>query len=124
MEKSQLKKKYAAYCNKGQLMVNGIFNAIKHHIPHNICLKSRKESGILVVLSADGNIEFFNQVASEIVDLIDGVRSIENIYSIMKMTYDVNAELLMNDIINLIRTLQWKRIIFMQQPLQSSSVTK
>lgn len=66
---------------------------------------------MIIVLTADGDLEFLNETASTMFELIDGVRTIESIFNNMAEIYDVAPLVLKYDIVNLVRSLQWKRII-------------
>lgn len=92
-------------------MQNNIFNSLKAQVPKRICCKSRREEGIIIVLTEDGELEFLNETASAMFELIDGVRTIEDIFSEMAGIYDVTPFVLKTDIVNFVRSLQWKRII-------------
>lgn len=92
-------------------MKSNVYPLLKGYIPKKICLKSRREIGVTIVMSSEGDLEFINSSGSAFFDLIDGARTIDDICSEMISIYDVRQEVLQDDLICLIRDLQWRRII-------------
>lgn len=88
-----------------------IFSYHEDFIPESICMKHRNEGDIVIVLSANGAIEFLNETASFFFQQSDGKKSIGDIFRLMLATYDVSAEHLQNDLLELVKSLQWQRII-------------
>lgn len=91
--------------------MHSIFSCIADETPHDITLKSRREGETIVVLTHDGDIEFLNETAAYFFEQVDGKKKISDIYTQMLQIYNVEASCLQNDIVNLIRDLQWKRIL-------------
>ncbi|PLK48184.1 PqqD family protein [Uliginosibacterium sp. TH139] len=92
-------------------MNSSIFDLIKSQVPRKICIKERHEGATTIVLSFMGEIEFLNETASDIFKLIDGKRSLQDLYARLLADYDVDANTLQNDLISMVRGLQWKRLV-------------
>lgn len=88
-----------------------MFEHQEHLRPVNICLKVRREGTLLIVLSAAGQIEFLNETASFFLELADGIVNINYICEKMLLEYDVGKVDLESDLMNLVKDLQWKRVI-------------
>lgn len=87
-----------------------VFAVLKGY-PENISIKTRLESDILVVMSADLVLEFLNPVASEFFLLIDGKLSLFQIVEELSRRYDADFLTIAEDIIELVRSFQRKRIL-------------
>lgn len=83
-------------------------------IPYNICIKQRIEGDTLVVTTKDLSLYFLNNILKDFIELCDGKKTIQNIIDILHKYYDVEYEVLELDIINSIRDLQKKRIIYLE----------
>ena len=93
--------------------MKSMFRFLENEIPRKTILKERvDDDGILIVLSKGLEIFYFNDVASDIFSFIDGKSSISDIYSKMKIIYEVEEDELKNDLTNLIRDFQWSNLIF------------
>lgn len=94
---------------------NESFELVKNIILNSkveiISLKLREENGILIVNSSKLNILFLSEVASSFIKLIDDNITVNEIIDKLICEYDVNREIITNDIIILIRELQLKRVI-------------
>ncbi len=84
-----------------------LYNAIL--IP--IYRKKRIEDKILIVSSFDFKIEYLNEISKDFLLLVDGKRKFFEIIDAIKRKYLVQDNILIPDLVNLLRTLQWKRII-------------
>lgn len=83
-------------------------------IPHNICIKQRTEGDTLVVTTKDLSLYFLNDILKDFIELCDGTNTIENIINILHKYYLVEYDELEVDIIDIIRDLQKKRIIYLE----------
>lgn len=79
--------------------------------PVCIALKTRKEGNITVVCNRDLELFYLNFTASFLVKLADGTLKLSEIANIMLEKFDVNESELLYDLVEVIRQLQWKRII-------------
>lgn len=91
-------------------MSEQIYNRMKDWTPKPAWRKKRNNGDFLLLSSCDLDVHYLNSTAKEIVELIGG-RTIEQICSIMLENYDVEPEVLHNDIVRVIRDLQWKKLI-------------
>lgn len=83
-----------------------------HHIPHRLYLKSREEDDVLLVSNQDGIIFFMNSISKDFLKYCNEHRSINEIVEILLEEYDIDKDTLIDDIIELIREMQIRRIIF------------
>ncbi|MDR1871857.1 MAG: PqqD family protein [Deltaproteobacteria bacterium] len=79
--------------------------------PYSIALKTRNEGDFLVTMSIDLEIRYLNQVAKEFYNLSNGFLTIKNIIDILYKEYEVDYNKLSQDILFLVRDLQWSKII-------------
>lgn len=92
-----------------------IWDWIKDKKPQNISLKSRMEEDIMVVYGKPLEMSYLNKIGARILNLSDGSNSVEDIANILLKIYDVDEKNLQDDIIVLMRELQWKRIIKLEE---------
>ncbi|MGY0150567.1 PqqD family protein [Edwardsiella tarda] len=97
----------------GQEMNNLIFDEVKNKIPHPITVKTRGEGNVLVAMNSGGDIHILNSSAMLFFNFCDGANSIGDIFLLFRREYEVEADLLKNDILDLLRDLQWKKIIYL-----------
>lgn len=91
-----------------------VYNWIKDKIPTLSIVKQRDNGDILIVCNNDLEILYFNQTSKDIISLINGTRTIDEIKRIMLSRYDVGEELLELDLIDVIRDMQWKKIVYLR----------
>ena len=91
-----------------------VYNWIKDKIPTLSIVKQRDNGDILIVCNHDLEILYFNQTSKDIISMIDGTRTIDEIKRIMLSGYDVGEELLELDLIDVIRDMQWKKIVYLR----------
>ena len=91
--------------------MNIIYEQMKDLIPQKRIFKEREEHEFLILMSKSNSIHYLNSVAKEFYLNINGVNSIQNIFDMILNDYDVPREELENDILELIRDLQWKELI-------------
>lgn len=91
--------------------MSDLFEILKNEVPRRIDLKARREGDIAVVMNGDGVLEFLNRSASDLFGLVDGVRTVGELLELLMVEYDVDEEVLKNDLIDVIREMQWRRII-------------
>lgn len=88
-----------------------IYDDLKKLYPYPVYRKKRKEQALDVVMNDKLEISYLNDTSVRFLDLCSGKKTISEIYGLMLEEYDVDPETLRNDIINLLRDLQWKKII-------------
>ena len=91
-----------------------VYNWIKDKIPTLSIVKQRDNGDILIVCNNGLEILYFNQTSKDIISLINGTRTIDEIKRIMLSRYDVGEELLELDLIDVIRDMQWKKIVYLR----------
>ena len=91
-----------------------VYNWIKDKIPTLSIVKQRDNGDILIVCNNDLEILYFNQTSKDIISMINGTRTIDEIKRIMLSRYDVGEELLELDLIDVIRDMQWKKIVYLR----------
>lgn len=84
---------------------------ISNKKPIDISLKKRMENDVLVIYGKTLEICYMNEIAEFVVELSDGRNSVEDIIRQILLVYDIDENELKNDILDLIRELQWKRLI-------------
>ena len=82
-------------------------------VPYIEALKWRTEGEILIVVSSDKKLFFLNEVAKDFLLLCDG-RRLKEIIDELGEIYDVEKNLLTDDLIETIQDLQYKRILRME----------
>lgn len=77
----------------------------------DISLKKRTEGDVTVIYGNNLEMCYLNKVGGDFLALSSDNVTIEEISNIFLRKYDVSADTLQNDLIEIIRDLQWKRII-------------
>lgn len=92
-----------------------IFHHFSPFIPIKQCLRYRKEGNVGIVNNKDDfKLIYLNDTALTIFELIDGKKTIEEIFNLLLQEYDVEEEILKSDLINVIRDFQWRKIIHLK----------
>ena len=82
--------------------------------PKNIALKWQQNDNVLGVMSCDKKLFFLNEVAKDFLQLCDGKRTLIEIIENLSENYDVEKNILTDDLIDLIQDLQYKRILYVE----------
>lgn len=80
-------------------------------IPQTVALKIREEEEVLIVVSHQKNFFLLNEVAKDFYILCDGKRKFNQIIDELCEIYDVDREILTDDLIDVIQDFQYKRIL-------------
>lgn len=88
-----------------------VYDFFKDKIPRVIALKTRENEDFLIAESDGLDIFYLNETAKNFLELCDGKRKIEEIKEMFLKDYVIDENSLEQDIVNLIRDLQWKNII-------------
>lgn len=88
-----------------------IYNALKKLYPLASCKKIRREGDIIITLNDDLEINYLNETSAFFLENSIGKNTIESIVQSMLTIYDVDRAILENDIVSLLRDLQWKKLI-------------
>ena len=91
--------------------MNIAYEKLKNYIPVLNAVKTRADGDFLIASSHDNNIYYLNGTARDMWELADGKISIDDLRRKFCGLYDVEADLLMSDLVDFIRDLQWKRLI-------------
>jgi len=94
-------------------MANLIFNQIKNHFIILNIRKLRKDKDFVLVMNNDLEVFIFNDTAKEILNLINGERTILQLKEKLMAIYDVEEAMLIDDLIEITRDLQWKKLIYL-----------
>ena len=88
-----------------------VWEWIKHKKTLNISLKQRMEGNVAVVCSRILEICYLNKIGGQILEFSNGVNTLDDIRNRLRKIYEVDEQELRSDIVDLIRELQWKRLI-------------
>ena len=91
-----------------------IFEWIKDKVPYSHYVKKRRNDDILIVCSENLMIYYFNSTASFFLDNADGKLTVNEIKEKFLQKYDVDEKELENDLVDMIRDLQWKKILVLE----------
>ena len=82
-------------------------------IPQIEALKFRAEDNVLIVVSREQELFFLNEAAKDFLLLCDG-RRLKEIIDALSEIYDVEKNQLADDLMDLIRDMQYKRVLRME----------
>ena len=99
------------------MSVNAIFHHIKDLIPIPLNIKTRENGEFLIVCSPKLDIFLLNSVAKDFYQLVDGEKTITSICTELSAVYDVESDTLTDDIVNLVRDMQWQTILNLKSTL-------
>ena len=88
-----------------------VWSWLKNKKIKDISLKKRSEGDVTVIYGKNLEICYLNKVGGEILMLATNNIIIEKIFNQLIAKYDVDDNTLQNDMVEIIRDLQWKRII-------------
>ena len=91
--------------------MNAAYNMLKNFIPVRNALKVREDGNFLIAANHEKEIFYLNSTAREFWEFINGNISVDSICEKFLCDYDVERDSLENDLLNLIRDLQWKKLI-------------
>lgn len=85
--------------------------------PQNIAIKYRMEDGVLLAINNNFSLFFLNSVAGEFLMLCNGKNTFGEICSQFVNDYDVNENIIVDDLMTVIRDLQKKSLLYID-PLE------
>lgn len=91
-----------------------VYSWIKNKIPHYTCVKKRMNDDILIICASDLMIYYLNSTVAFFINAIDGEKSVDEIKRIFLSKYDIAEAELERDLVELVRDLQWKKILFLE----------
>lgn len=92
-------------------MITVIYDLIKDKIPNVIAVKMRTNDDFLIVQSTDLEIYYLNETAKIFLLMCDGIKNIECLTQKLFDIYEVEENTVKTDVVDLIRDLQWKKIL-------------
>lgn len=92
-----------------------VYDNMRELIPVATDLKHRENGDFLIVAAEDGSIHYLNEVAKEFYLLLDNDLKITEIVDRLLQEYDVDKKALETDMVELIRDLQWKKLIRLKE---------
>ena len=91
-----------------------IFDWLQNKIPRVSLVKKRSNGEILIVSSESLSIYYLNSTAAMFIELSDGKSTVGDIKQKFLDRYNVDERELENDFIEMIRDLQWKKILTLE----------
>lgn len=91
--------------------MNIIFEKMCELIPLKTCIKERENEEFLIVSNSKLDIVYLNETSKDFYDFCDGVNNISQIRDKMLALYDISSDILEDDMIALVRDMQWNGLI-------------
>ena len=91
-----------------------IFNWLAKKIPQCSYLKKRRDGEILIVCAENLSIYYLNSTAAFFIELANGKNSVGEIKNKFLERYNVEEKEIENDFVEMIRDLQWKKILVLE----------
>ena len=91
-----------------------IFNWLAKKIPQCSYLKKRLDGEILIVCAENLSIYYLNSTAAFFIELANGKNSVGEIKNKFLERYNVEEKEIENDFVEMIRDLQWKKILVLE----------
>ena len=87
-----------------------VLKILSKSILNNIALKWQENDEVLIVMSQNQKVFFLNEVAKDFLLLCNGRQFSEIVEELCKI-YEVEKDILTDDLLEIIRDLQYKRIL-------------
>ena len=95
--------------------MNLAFSHLINHIPIRKELKFRVEGNVGIVCNTqDFHINYLNETALAIFQLIDGKRNIGKIAQSFLESVDVDRDVFERDLIEILRNFQWQKLVILK----------
>ena len=91
-----------------------IFAWLEGKIPHLSFVKKRVNDDVLIICADNLSIYYLNSTAAFFIELADGKATIGDIKRKFLARYDVDERELEKDFVEMIRDLQWKKILTLE----------
>ena len=91
-----------------------IFAWLENKIPRCSFVKKRINGDVLIICADNLSIYYLNTTAAFFIELADGKLTVGDIKKKFLARYDVNERELENDFVEMIRDLQWKKILTLE----------
>ena len=91
-----------------------IFAWLENKIPRCSFVKKRMNGDVLIICAENLTIYYLNATAAFFIELTDGKSTVGDIKKKFLVRYDVDERELENDFVEMIRDLQWKKILTLE----------
>ena len=91
-----------------------IFQWLKNKIPRISFVKKRLNDDVLIICADSLTIYYLNSTAAFFIELADGKSTVGDIKNKFLARYDVDERELEKDFVEMIRDLQWKKILTLE----------
>ena len=91
-----------------------IFTWLENKIPHVSFVKRRMNDDVLIICADSLTIYYLNATAAFFIESADGKSTVGDIKRKFLARYDVDERELENDFVEMIRDLQWKKILTLE----------
>ena len=91
-----------------------IFAWLENKIPRCSFVKRRMNDDVLIICADNLTIYYLNTTAAFFIELADGKSTVGEIKEKFLDRYDVDERELENDFVDMIRDLQWKKILTLE----------
>ena len=91
-----------------------IFRWLENKIPRVSFVKRRINDDMLIICADNLTIYYLNSTAAMFIDLADGKSTVGDIKKFFLARYDVDERELETDFVEMIRDLQWKKILTLE----------
>lgn len=92
-----------------------IYEWMKQKVLKKHFLKSRINGDMLIIVNDELEIYYLNQTARHLFETIDNKKTLNDIEKEMLNIYDVSVNDLRNDLVDIIRDLQWKKLLTLEE---------
>lgn len=91
-----------------------IFAWLENKIPRCSFVKKRMNDDVLIICADSLTIYYLNTTAAFFIELADGTATVDEIKNKFLERYDVDESELERDFVEMIRDLQWKKILTLE----------
>ncbi len=91
-----------------------VFEWLKNKIPHCNFVKARDNDDMLIICAESLSLYYFNSTAKFFIGCVDGKNTVADIKNKFLDKYEVAEHEVENDISEIIRDLQWKKILTLE----------
>ena len=91
-----------------------IFAWLENKIPHVTFVKKRMNGDVLIICAETLTIYYLNATAAFFVELADGTATVGDIKRKFLARYNVDERELETDFVEMIRDLQWKKLLTLE----------
>lgn len=91
-----------------------VFEWIKDKVPVAAYVKKRMNEDILIICAETLSMYYLNATAAFFINSADGNATVNEIKDKFLQKYDVDEEELEKDLVDTIRDLQWKQILYLE----------